>query len=64
MSEQTVATRKHKAQQAFDDHFKKLVNEIHAASNPNAIMVGLRNKILKVYDVEMATIFSCIVLSG
>ncbi len=42
---------------SFDDHFKKLVNEIHAASNPNAIMVGLRNKILKVYDVEMATIF-------
>jgi type II secretory ATPase GspE/PulE/Tfp pilus assembly ATPase PilB-like protein len=41
----------------FDQHFKKLMNEIHAASSPNAIMVGLRNKILKVYDVEMATIF-------
>ena len=41
----------------FDQLFKKLMNEIHAASSPNAIMVGLRNKILKVYDVEMATIF-------
>ncbi len=41
----------------FDDNFKKLVNEIHSASTPNAIMVGLRNKILKVYHVEMATIF-------
>lgn len=44
-------------QQSFDTLFKKLMNEIHAASSPNAIMVGLRNKILKVYDVEMATIF-------
>lgn len=42
---------------SFDILFKKLMNEIHAASSPNAIMVGLRNKILKVYDVEMATIF-------
>lgn len=41
----------------FDVLFKRLMNEIHAASSPNAIMVGLRNKILKVYDVEMATIF-------
>lgn len=41
----------------FETHFKKLVNEIHSAPNPNAIMVGLRNKILKIYDVEMATIF-------
>ena len=57
MSAQTSAARKLAASQAFDDHFKKLVNEIHAASNPNAIMVGLRNKILKIYDVEMATIF-------
>ncbi len=57
MSEQTLATRKQSSQKAFDDHFKKLVNEIHAAPNPNAIMVGLRNKILNVYNVEMATIF-------
>ncbi len=42
---------------SFDAHFKRLMNEIHAAASPNAIMVGLRNKILKVYDVEMATIF-------
>lgn len=41
----------------FEMHFRKLMNEIHSASSPNAIMVGLRNKILKVYDVEMATIF-------
>ncbi len=44
-------------QQVFDERFKKLVNEIHAASSPNAIMVGLRNKILNIYNVEMATIF-------
>ncbi len=57
MPAQTSAVRKQTSTQAFDDHFKKLVNEIHAAANPNAIMVGLRNKILKIYDVEMATIF-------
>ena len=45
------------SQRIFDDRFKKLVNEIHAASSPNAIMVGLRNKILNIYNVEMATIF-------
>ncbi len=45
------------SQQIFDDRFKKLVNEIHSASTPNAIMVGLRNKILNIYNVEMATIF-------
>lgn len=57
MPAQTTAVKKQTATKAFDDHFKKLVNEIHAAANPNAIMVGLRNKILKIYDVEMATIF-------
>ncbi|MGB3212207.1 MAG: GspE/PulE family protein [Desulforhopalus sp.] len=45
------------SQQIFDQRFKKLVNEIHSSSSPNAIMVGLRNKILNIYDVEMATIF-------
>ncbi len=45
------------SQRIFDDRFKKLVNEIHSASSPNAIMVGLRNKILNIYNVEMATIF-------
>ncbi len=45
------------SQRVFDDRFKKLVNEIHAASSPNVIMVGLRNKILNIYNVEMATIF-------
>jgi len=45
------------SQRLYDERFKKLVNEIHAASNPNAIMVGLRNKILNIYNVEMATIF-------
>lgn len=51
------AARGTQTQTSFDNHFKKLVNEIHAASTPNAIMVGLRNKILKIYDVEKATIF-------
>ncbi len=50
-------TPKDVSQQIYDERFKKLVNEIHAASTPNAIMVGLRNKILNIYDVEMATIF-------
>ncbi|MDX9895800.1 MAG: GspE/PulE family protein [Desulfofustis sp.] len=45
------------SQRVYDERFKKLVNEIHAASSPNAIMVGLRNKILTIYNVEMATIF-------
>ena len=45
------------SQQIYDQRFKKLVNEIHAASTPNEIMVGLRNKILNIYNVEMATIF-------
>lgn len=45
------------SQKVYDERFKKLVNDIHAASSPNAIMVGLRNKILDLYQVEMATIF-------
>ena len=45
------------SQHIFDQRFKKLVNEIHSASTPNEIMVGLRNKILNIYNVEMATIF-------
>ncbi|PID77041.1 MAG: hypothetical protein CSB24_03425 [Deltaproteobacteria bacterium] len=45
------------SQKNFDQHFKQLVNEIHSAASPNVIMVGLRNKILKIYNVEMATIF-------
>lgn len=43
--------------QIYNERFKKLVNEIHSAATPNAIMVGLRNKILNIYDAEMATIF-------
>ncbi|THB77622.1 MAG: GspE/PulE family protein, partial [Desulfobulbaceae bacterium] len=50
-------TQSNASQEIFDQRFKKLVNEIHSASNPNAIMVGLRNKILNIYNVEMATIF-------
>lgn len=53
----TAGRGKADREKAFDTLFKKLMNEIHAASSPNAIMVGLRNKILKVYEVEMATIF-------
>lgn len=55
--EAKVVKKQMDMQQAFDVLFKKLMNEIHSASSPNAIMVGLRNKILKVYNVEMATIF-------
>lgn len=54
---QNVGASGPQSSSSFDYHFKKLVNEIHSAANPNAIMVGLRNKILKIYDVEMATIF-------
>ncbi len=57
MTPQTTSRPSNTSQQIYDDRFKKLVNEIHAASTPNAIMVGLRNKILNIYDVEMATIF-------
>ena len=41
----------------YNDRFKKLVNQIHSASTPNSIMVGIRNKILDIYNVEMATVF-------
>ena len=41
----------------YNDRFKKLVNHIHSASTPNSIMVGVRNKILDIYNVEMATVF-------
>ncbi|GAB4333980.1 MAG: hypothetical protein Kow0089_02970 [Desulfobulbaceae bacterium] len=41
----------------YELRFKKLANAIHAASSPNEIMVGLRDRILDVYHVEMATIF-------
>ena len=41
----------------FELKYKKLVNLIHAATNVNALMVGVRDRILDVYDVEMATIF-------
>ena len=58
MASRAVPSKTGGSQQIYDERFKKLVNEIHSASNPNAIMVGLRNKILNIYDVEMATIFS------
>jgi len=41
----------------YELRFKKLANEIHAATSPNEIMVGLRDQILNVCNVEMATIF-------
>lgn len=44
-------------QLSFERRFKKLANAIHMATTPNDIMVGLRNQILSVYHVEMATIF-------
>ncbi|MBE0585292.1 MAG: GspE/PulE family protein [Desulfofustis sp.] len=52
-----TSTEQTTSQNIYDERFKKLVNEIHSASSPNAIMVGLRNKILNIYNVEMATIF-------
>jgi type II secretory ATPase GspE/PulE/Tfp pilus assembly ATPase PilB-like protein len=57
MASTALPNKTSKSQQVYDERFKKLVNEIHSASTPNAIMVGLRNKILNIYDVEMATIF-------
>ncbi|MEE4313099.1 MAG: GAF domain-containing protein, partial [Desulfofustis sp.] len=53
----TTSAEQTASQRVYDERFKKLVNEIHSASSPNAIMVGLRNKILNIYNVEMATIF-------
>ena len=44
-------------QLSFERRFKKLANAIHMARTPNDIMVGLRDQILSVYKVEMATIF-------
>lgn len=41
----------------YELRFKKLANAIHAAANFNEIMVGLRDQILAVYNVEMATIY-------
>ncbi|MDH5298146.1 MAG: GspE/PulE family protein [Desulfobulbaceae bacterium] len=37
--------------------FKKLANSIHSAPDINAIQIGLREQILSLYDVEMATIY-------
>ncbi len=42
---------------SYELRFKRLANQIHAATSPNEIMVGLRDQILDVYNVEMATIF-------
>jgi type II secretory ATPase GspE/PulE/Tfp pilus assembly ATPase PilB-like protein len=41
----------------FALHFKKLVNDIHAAPGIEAIQLGLRQRILSLYDAEMATIY-------
>ncbi|MHB8788856.1 MAG: ATPase, T2SS/T4P/T4SS family [Desulfobulbaceae bacterium] len=42
---------------AFDKRFKQLVNAIHSAKSPNEMMAALREHILDVYNVEMASIF-------
>jgi len=44
-------------QLTYELKFKKLANAIHSASSPNEIMVGLRDQILDVYEVDMASIF-------
>ena len=41
----------------YELRFKKLANAIHSATSPNEIMVGFRDRIPDVYQVEMATIF-------
>ena len=45
------------AKSGFDKGFKQLVNAIHSAKSPNEIMTALRDHILEVYTVEMASIF-------
>jgi type II secretory ATPase GspE/PulE/Tfp pilus assembly ATPase PilB-like protein len=41
----------------YERRFKHLANAIHSATSPNEIMVGLRDQILDVYEVEMASLF-------
>lgn len=41
----------------FEKSLLALVNTIHAASDTNSIMLGVRQQILDVYQVEMATIY-------
>jgi type II secretory ATPase GspE/PulE/Tfp pilus assembly ATPase PilB-like protein len=41
----------------FEKNLLALVNAIHAAADTNSIMLGVRQQILDVYQVEMATIF-------
>jgi type II secretory ATPase GspE/PulE/Tfp pilus assembly ATPase PilB-like protein len=41
----------------FEKKLLTLVNAIHAATDTNSIMLGVRDQILDVYQVEMATIF-------
>ncbi len=42
---------------SFEKNLLTLVNAIHAATDTNSILLGVRNQILDVYQVEMATIF-------
>ncbi len=41
----------------FEKKLLELVNAIHAATDINSIMLGVRQQILGVYQIEMATIF-------
>ena len=41
----------------FEKNLLTLVNAIHAATDTNSIMLGVRQQILDVYQIEMATIF-------
>ena len=45
------------AKPGFEKGFKQLVNAIHCAKSPGEIMTALRDHILEVYSVEMASIF-------
>jgi type II secretory ATPase GspE/PulE/Tfp pilus assembly ATPase PilB-like protein len=57
MTSMDEKTSEQESRYSFEAGFNKLANSIHAATNPNAIMVGLRRKILSLFKIEMATIF-------
>ncbi len=41
----------------YEARLRKLSNAIHAAENIDAILIGLREKILELYNAELATIY-------
>lgn len=57
MEENTQSQENISERLGFELRFKKLANAIHTATTPNEIMVGLRDEIHDLFNVEMATIF-------